>query len=108
MATPDRGVAAVAYAPSVVRTSVAGDTPVVITEETEYPFRGDVRLKVAPERSVGFPLLLRLPDSLASFERALGLDADSLAALKGATEVAYRMHSQKAADYVRRVLVRDP
>jgi len=61
MATPDRGVAAVAYAPSEVRTTVAGDTRLAITEETEYPFRGEVRLKVVPERPVEFPLLLRIP-----------------------------------------------
>lgn len=61
MATPDRGVAAVAYAPSEVRTMVAGGTVVSITEETEYPFRGDVRLRVAPEAPVEFPLLLRIP-----------------------------------------------
>lgn len=61
MATPDRGVAAVAYAPSEVRTTVAGGTRVSITEETEYPFRGEVRLKVTPESPVEFPLLLRIP-----------------------------------------------
>jgi Beta-L-arabinofuranosidase, GH127 middle domain/Beta-L-arabinofuranosidase, GH127 catalytic domain len=61
MATPDRGVAAVAYAPSEVRTTVGGDTRLSITEETEYPFRGEVRVKVAPERPVEFPLLLRIP-----------------------------------------------
>jgi glycosyl hydrolase family 127 (putative beta-L-arabinofuranosidase)/beta-L-arabinofuranosidase (glycosyl hydrolase family 127) len=61
MATPDGGVAAVAYAPSAVRTAVAGGTRVTITEDTEYPFRGEVRLKVAPKRAVEFPLLLRIP-----------------------------------------------
>src|SRR6267142_6872861 len=48
-------------APSEVRTTVAGGTPLSITEETEYPFRGEVRLKLASERPVEFPLLLRIP-----------------------------------------------
>jgi DUF1680 family protein len=61
MATPDHGLAAVAYAPSEVRTTVAGGTGLSITEDTEYPFRGEVKLKVAPDRPVEFPLLLRIP-----------------------------------------------
>ena len=61
MATPDQGVAAVVYAPSEVRTIVAEGTGVSITEETEYPFRGAVRLRVAPDAPVAFPLALRIP-----------------------------------------------
>jgi Beta-L-arabinofuranosidase, GH127 middle domain/Beta-L-arabinofuranosidase, GH127 catalytic domain len=61
MATPDDGVAAVAYAPSEVRTNVKGDVSVSIVEETEYPFRDEIRLTVNPERATGFPLQLRIP-----------------------------------------------
>ena len=61
MLTPDRGLAAVTYAPSEVRTVVAGDIAVTITEDTEYPFRDTVRLKVSPAAPVSFPLLLRIP-----------------------------------------------
>ncbi|HEY2943265.1 MAG TPA: tetratricopeptide repeat protein [Vicinamibacteria bacterium] len=59
-------------------------------------------------RAIALERLARLPQSLASFERALTLDPDSVAALKGATEVAYRTHSPKAARYVQRVLAREP
>ena len=61
MADADRGLAAVTYAPSEVRTVVAGDVAVTIIEDTEYPFRESVRLKVSPAAPVTFPLLLRIP-----------------------------------------------
>jgi tetratricopeptide (TPR) repeat protein len=75
----------------------------------------DARLKSQPRdarawtiRAIALERLGRLAQSLASFERALTLDPDSLAALKGATEVAYRTHSPKAARFVERVLAREP
>lgn len=59
-------------------------------------------------RAIALEKLERLPESLSSFERALALDPDSLAALQGAAEVAYRTRSPKAAGLVRRVLAREP
>ncbi|MBO0719651.1 MAG: glycoside hydrolase family 127 protein [Blastocatellia bacterium] len=61
MATAGDGLAAVAYAPSEVKTVVKGNVPVTITEETEYPFRDEIRLSVNPERAVEFGLELRIP-----------------------------------------------
>src|SRR5262249_57718926 len=55
------GVAGVAYGRSEVRTVVKGDVPVTIIEETEYPFRDEVRLTVNPERAAEFALNLRIP-----------------------------------------------
>ena len=60
MATHDDGLAAVAYSPCEVRTLV-GNTPVHLSEETEYPFRGTVRITVDPATAVRFPLCLRIP-----------------------------------------------
>jgi hypothetical protein len=60
MASPNGGLAAVVYAPSEVRTAAAG-VPVVVTEETEYPFRGTVRIAVDPKIPVRFSLDLRIP-----------------------------------------------
>ncbi|MFN7996320.1 MAG: glycoside hydrolase family 127 protein [Bryobacteraceae bacterium] len=60
MSTPDGGVAAVAYAPSEVKTKVAGGE-VAIVEETEYPFRDSIRLTVNPSAPARFPLVLRIP-----------------------------------------------
>ncbi len=51
---------AVAYAPCDVRTDLAG-TPVHIVEETEYPFRSGIRIRVTPSTPVRFDLRLRVP-----------------------------------------------
>lgn len=61
MATPEGGLAAVAYGPNQVKTSVKGGVPVTIKERTEYPFRGKIRLAVDPANSVVFALRLRIP-----------------------------------------------
>jgi DUF1680 family protein len=61
MAGASGGLAAAVYAPCEVRTTVAGGVPVSIDEETLYPFRGDVVLTVRPERTVHFPMHLRIP-----------------------------------------------
>jgi tetratricopeptide (TPR) repeat protein len=59
-------------------------------------------------RGIALERLQRLPESLVSFEKALVLDPNSMAALQGATEVAYRAKSPKATALVARVLTRDP
>jgi tetratricopeptide (TPR) repeat protein len=75
----------------------------------------DAKLKNAPRdartwtiRGIALERLQRLPESLQSFERALAIDPQSLAALQGATEVAYRTKNPKTATLVARVLARDP
>ena len=45
MATPDGGLAAIAYGPCEVYMTIGGQQVTVI-EETDYPFRGEVRFKV--------------------------------------------------------------
>jgi hypothetical protein len=60
MATADDGLAAVAYAPSEARFQSRG-VPVVVTLETDYPFRETLALTVTPDRPAAFPLLLRVP-----------------------------------------------
>jgi hypothetical protein len=61
MATPEDGLAAVAYAPSEVSTVVKKGVHVGILEETSYPFDGMIRLAVSPASPVKFPLQLRIP-----------------------------------------------
>jgi len=61
MATNDDGLAAIAYAPSEVTGVVRGGVQVTIVEETDYPFRKDIRLTVNPRRPAVFPLDLRIP-----------------------------------------------
>ena len=61
MATPDNGVLAAIYSASNVNAKVGNGTEVVISEETNYPFEEQVRLKVTTKIDVEFPLYLRIP-----------------------------------------------
>ena len=59
-ATEDGGLALLAYGPTVVNSTVAGQ-PVQITEDTGYPFEEQVRLRLSLANPVAFPLVLRIP-----------------------------------------------
>ncbi len=54
------GLVAATYAPCEVRTLLRG-TAVHVIEETDYPFRGLVRLTINPASPLRFPLSLRIP-----------------------------------------------
>src|SRR6202453_1425219 len=60
MLSNDDGLVAALYSPCEVRTMVR-NTEVHILEETEYPFRGSVRIKMEPAVALSFPLRLRIP-----------------------------------------------
>ncbi len=60
MKTPDEGLAAIAYAPCVVKTEVKGQ-PVSVGVDTSYPFKDTIRVTVKAGVSVRFPLYLRVP-----------------------------------------------
>jgi DUF1680 family protein len=63
-ATPDKGVAAMVYAPSTVTLKVADGTEVTIRQETQYPFEETIRFTIYfPENVSGaeFPFHLRIP-----------------------------------------------
>jgi len=65
-ATPDGGAAAMVYAPSQVKMTVAGGIEAVITEDTFYPFDETVSFTVSYEgrkvKSAAFPLRFRIPE----------------------------------------------
>jgi hypothetical protein len=63
LATPGNGLAAVLFAPSAVIAKVgAAGTEIRLVQETDYPFREDVNLKVeSPKPPATFPLFLRIP-----------------------------------------------
>jgi len=61
VATPDRGLAVITYAPMEIETLVAGNKKIKITEETNYPFEERIKLKVGLAASASFPLILRVP-----------------------------------------------
>ncbi|NVK92428.1 glycoside hydrolase family 127 protein [Bacteroides sp. L10-4] len=64
-ATEDRGLAALFYSPSSVTAKVGNGTNVQITENTSYPFEGNIRFKLSildrKTKKVAFPLHLRVP-----------------------------------------------
>jgi hypothetical protein len=61
MRTQDQpGIAAVAYGPSLVKTTINGH-PVQIREETAYPFEDCVRFTIDPARETVFSVWLRDP-----------------------------------------------
>ncbi len=60
MKTPDGGLAAVAYAPSVVECQVS-EVPVRVELETDYPFSEDLAFKVTVPKIVDFSLYIRIP-----------------------------------------------
>ena len=61
MATPDGGLAAVAYGPNRVKARVAEGVEATITQDTEYPFDGRITLRVELPGPAEFPLYLRVP-----------------------------------------------
>ena len=75
LATPDNGLCASLYAPSDVTAKVAQGTEVSIHEETGYPFRDTVELKLATPQAVQFPLYLRVPQWCAAASVKINDDA---------------------------------
>jgi hypothetical protein len=61
MATNDNGLALVTYGPSIVKAKVANGKEVTISEETNYPFSGSVKLTINTDKNVRFPIDLRIP-----------------------------------------------
>ncbi len=61
MATPDNGLAATLYGPCAVSALAGAGVQVRIAATTDYPFGEIMKFSVEPERSVSFPLYLRIP-----------------------------------------------
>lgn len=82
MRTLDGGLAAVAYAPCTVNVKVK-DVPVRIEVDTEYPFKEEVKINVYVEKTVRFPLHLRIPSW--SEDTILEVDGEQLESPKAGT-----------------------
>jgi DUF1680 family protein len=61
MATADKGLAALIYAPSQVTATVADDQSVTLKQSTYYPFDDQVQIEVSTDADATFPLHLRIP-----------------------------------------------
>ncbi|MBK8023716.1 MAG: glycoside hydrolase family 127 protein [Chloroflexi bacterium] len=62
MATPDGGLAAIAYGPCQVTSEVAGGVAVTVTESTNYPFDGTVAFEFELPAPCEFPFQVRIPE----------------------------------------------
>ena len=60
-ATPDRGVAALLYAPSTVQMKVADGVDLKIIETTGFPFRETIDFEFELSKDAEFPFHLRIP-----------------------------------------------
>jgi hypothetical protein len=61
MATPDHGLAVVAYGPCRATTQVADHVGATLLIDTTYPFDGHVTVRISLTEPAAFPLLLRVP-----------------------------------------------
>jgi hypothetical protein len=61
VATPDKGLAVIAYAPVEVTAIVGDHIPVKVSVETNYPFEERIKIKLTLAKSTSFPLKLRIP-----------------------------------------------
>jgi DUF1680 family protein len=61
-ATAGNGLAALVYGPSKVTAKVAGGDEVTITETTGYPFKDEILFTIEVQKTLQFPLHLRIPE----------------------------------------------
>ena len=61
MATKNGGLVIMSYAPSTVEAKVGKGQTVKITNETDYPFSEDIKIRIISDRPGTFPLTLRIP-----------------------------------------------
>ncbi len=77
MEAPGEGLAVVAYAPAEARFS-SGDVGVRVVLDTDYPFREALSLTVSPDRTISFPLYLRIPAWAQGATARIGMEAPVL------------------------------
>jgi DUF1680 family protein len=82
MTSAQGGLVAAAYSPCEARISLQGAT-VHVVEETDYPFRGTIRISVNPSRPLRFPFLLRIPHWTDNAEILVNGRQESAAKLDG-------------------------
>ena len=82
VATPEKGLAIITYGPMEIETVVAENKKIKITEETNYPFEEQIRLKVRLTASASFPLILRIP--AWSVKPSIKLNGTTLKGIKAA------------------------
>lgn len=66
MASADKGLSALVYAPCRVTATVADGKTVTVIEKTDYPFGESVTFTIETDATVAFPLHLRIPEWCSS------------------------------------------
>lgn len=79
--TPDKGVAALEYAPNTLTTKVASGVEVTIRETTNYPFDDQIAFGIQLARPATFPFALRIPGWCT--EATILLNGQKLQSAKG-------------------------
>ena len=83
MATPDNGLAAVVYAPSIVNAKVGDDTEISINNKTKYPFENNLLFEFKMDKSDVFPIYFRIPSWAENSEILINGKKIKLTAEKG-------------------------
>ena len=78
MATPEGGLAAVAYGPCQVTTTVAHGVQARVIESTEYPFSGTIHFEFELASPCEFEFRLRIPDWAAEATLTVGGETESV------------------------------
>jgi DUF1680 family protein len=66
------------YVGGTASATVADDVSLKLTQETDYPWSGDVKITIAPEKPAKFALNLRIPDWCNNFK--VGINGESYTA----------------------------
>jgi len=82
-ASADGGLVAWIYGASIVHAKVLAGQPVQIQTDTEYPFDGDVSMRITSNQSVVFPLYLRIPDWCRDFRFQINNQPISIETIPG-------------------------
>ncbi len=90
MASADRGLAALVYAPSRVTATVADGVDVTVTEKTGYPFFETVTFSIETPEPVEFSLHLRVPGWCSEASLKVNGKAQGKALPKGSIQVVRR------------------
>ena len=83
MATPDNGLAAVVYAPSIVNAKVGDDTEISINNKTKYPFEDNLLFEFKMDKSDVYPIYFRIPSWAENSEILINGKKINVTAQKG-------------------------
>lgn len=87
MLTRDGGLAAIGYAPCVLRYRL-GDTAIKVRTHSAYPFDGAIRITLSLSKSTAFPLYLHIPQWASG--ATVAIDSQVICAKEGTFEVLGR------------------